>query len=244
MVQVTISGADDKVNPDDMVALAAEFPFVEWGILFSMSRTGTPRYPSQRWIDDVAMRGLKLSAHLCGQYARDLGRGELTAPIPPGFSRLQINTYDPAWFETIKALTAVSPLSKPGTPSSVGEGPLRRWEIILPARTLSTWDTVGYQSTQIYNGRVLFDPSGGLGLAPTEWPRARAANRGAGYAGGITPKTFGKVVSMVLGPRMNTVPAHVWLDMESGVRDANDALDLDLVREVLKVAAPYNRGAW
>ena len=49
LTRVTITGADDAVDPGALVALSAEFPFVEWGILFSKSREGEARYPSAEW---------------------------------------------------------------------------------------------------------------------------------------------------------------------------------------------------
>jgi len=231
MVQVTISGADDKVNPDDLVALSAEFPFVEWGILFSKTRAATARYPSQRWIDDLATRGLRLSAHLCGQYARDIGKGELTASIPNGFARIQINMYDPAWYQAVRLLC-----TWPDHPS-MPTGPLWKYRVILPARSVGDFHLVGSQSAAIPNCSLLFDPSGGRGQAPTEWPTDPAFSHGVGYAGGITPETFGAVLDAVLGGLgVTKMPDHIWFDMESGVRDQHDTMDLRLVREILTLA--------
>jgi hypothetical protein len=54
---ITITGADDQVDPRELAMLSAEFPFVEWGILMSESRAGTSRYPGQTWmlhLDDLA----------------------------------------------------------------------------------------------------------------------------------------------------------------------------------------------
>ena len=38
--RITVTGADDLVDPAELCAIAADFPFVEWGILFSAKRTG------------------------------------------------------------------------------------------------------------------------------------------------------------------------------------------------------------
>lgn len=40
LTRVTITGADDAVEPAELQALSHEFPFVEWGILHSYKRFG------------------------------------------------------------------------------------------------------------------------------------------------------------------------------------------------------------
>lgn len=51
--KVSITGADDSVNPKDLVELSEEFPFVEWAILLSKSRMRSNRYPSLNWMYDL-----------------------------------------------------------------------------------------------------------------------------------------------------------------------------------------------
>ena len=55
-IRCTITGADDLVDPDDLVVLSREYPFVEWAILISASRAGTPRYPSSAWLERLQNR--------------------------------------------------------------------------------------------------------------------------------------------------------------------------------------------
>lgn len=50
---VTITGADDNTNHSDMINISKDFPFVEWGILFSSSRQGSERYPSIEWVNEL-----------------------------------------------------------------------------------------------------------------------------------------------------------------------------------------------
>lgn len=74
----TITGADEAVNQDDLFRLSREFPFVEWGILFT-ENPGVPRYPGYQWVTDLiesrytwvdfhgsAHEFPMFSAHLCG----------------------------------------------------------------------------------------------------------------------------------------------------------------------------------
>ena len=55
-----------------------------------------------------------------------------------------------------------------------------------------------------------------------------------GYAGGIKPSTVLDVLSSI-----GVVDQPFWIDMESGVRDENNQLDLRLVREVLEKTRPF-----
>ena len=96
---VTVTGADDSVKPSDLAAVAAEYPFVEFGILFrgAENRTkdypvisGKSRFPSFDWLMGMlkiseSQPHLDLSCHLCGQAARDFLEGVfLAAPQPNG----------------------------------------------------------------------------------------------------------------------------------------------------------------
>lgn len=83
---VTITGADDSTDIEKLVEITKQFPFVEWGILFSPSRnkTGESRYPTLDWIHEFAERvvnynifapenlQMNASAHLCGGYTSEM----------------------------------------------------------------------------------------------------------------------------------------------------------------------------
>jgi hypothetical protein len=48
---VTLTGADDSILPEDLVALSRDFPFVEFGILFCRTFQGRrPGFPSEDWL--------------------------------------------------------------------------------------------------------------------------------------------------------------------------------------------------
>src|SRR5690606_18030449 len=88
--------------------LSLQYPFVEWGILLSKKRKGTPRFPSTEWLDDLAQcfysytyfEKMNFAIHVCGsyvrqiieqgsdQFAQDLGNDLFTI-----FKRVQINTH-------------------------------------------------------------------------------------------------------------------------------------------------------
>ena len=73
---VTITGADESTNINDLLEISSQFPFVEWGILFSPKQMegAFPRNPSFKWIMDhivpLKEKGLKLSAHICGAWSK------------------------------------------------------------------------------------------------------------------------------------------------------------------------------
>lgn len=221
LTTVTITGADDAVKHDDLVMLSEEFPFVEWGILFSANRVGTPRYPSARWVHGLieVSRGtkLRLSAHLCGEMARETaaGSGLHVRIVGDAFSRVQINGFVPP---------------SPGLVALAHHEVLP--EIILQVRDESCLQEVARVAEQLHVASALYDPSGGRGIESFLWPRAPLGLR-LGYAGGIKPSTLIEVLNDI-GP----VDHDFWIDMESGVR-TNDVFDLALVRQVLEQACPY-----
>ena len=62
--RVTMTGADDSVDPQKLVDLSARYPNVEWGILF-IGGAGA-RFPTKLWVDEllkVAPPTMNLCAH-------------------------------------------------------------------------------------------------------------------------------------------------------------------------------------
>jgi len=83
LTRVTLAGADESVDPKELSALSAEFPFCEWGILLSEKRAGSPRYPGLDWLNELrtlyyCVVRLNLSCHTrrseSSAYATLLGR--------------------------------------------------------------------------------------------------------------------------------------------------------------------------
>jgi len=74
--------------------------------------------------------------------------------------------------------------------------------------------------------QYLFDKSGGRGTLAETMPAA-PSDKLVGYAGGMNPDNVAGVVSTIRA-------RNFWIDMETGVRDENDWLDLDKVVAVCK----------
>jgi len=201
---ITFTGADDKTDMAGMIDLSQRYP-IEWGILFSASRAGKPRYPTLTWVEGLRDRGLNLSAHICGSYAKSLiasGALSIVDRISGLFQRAQINTKDEVQDYNRLALWGQRNTMRP----------------ILQSRDPKQFPT----ETRVF---WLYDMSGGEGLEPTSWPLGDFPHAMVGYAGGINPQNVTSVLSSIT----SVVP--YWIDMESGVR-TDDEFDLKLCQEV------------
>lgn len=222
-MNVTITGADDEVDPRDLLMLSDQYPFVEWGILFSQTRNGTPRYPSDGWLrwlqseiyrkagtHDAAHLAVKngrwrFAAHACGEFSRRAQAGELL--FPWYCRRVQINGYKPP-IDGLKRL------------------PRLETEVILQCRSIDTMAATIRAARDLGRASVLFDVSGGRGVSPETWP-AVPGDALVGFAGGIGPDNVIDALDAAAGCGAS------WIDMESGVR-TEDTFDLGKVRAVLE----------
>ena len=73
----------------------------------------------------------------------------------------------------------------------------------------------------------LFDRSAGTGAVPDSWPAHPGHSRFVGYAGGLRPDNLAGLL-----PLLGAGGGPYWVDMESGVRDAEDRFDVGLCRLV------------
>lgn len=234
ILNVTITGADDAVDPNQLAHLSRFYPFVEWGILFSEKRRAGPRYPSLRWIrdlEDLAAKRLtmKFAMHLCGAEARLATLNAHEFEPGPAWSRVQLNGYETG--------TATSAWRDNAFDCNF------RW--ILQARTASSL-SAAIDDARVAKAHVLYDPSGGEGKGPASWPDISAALASSsdrstiafGFAGGIGPANVAEVIRDVLA--RNSALSSVWIDMESGVR-TDDKFDLDKVKAVLEAVGAARR---
>jgi hypothetical protein len=224
--RVTITGADDSVTAKDLEALSAEFPFVEWGILFSTSRQGGPLFPSETWVRTLdTVESLRLSAHLCGAVMRHTLEGHPSwwlqwGVLAPMFRRVQLNFH-----------------AEPQENIDIAR--LRKFtqhELIYQCDGVN--DELVKKIVQEIGGVPLFDKSGGAGVLPADgWPQAWPGVY-CGYAGGLSPDNVVGQLEAI----SKVVPAdgHIWIDMERRVRTDDYAkLDLAKVRSVLEQTAEF-----
>lgn len=212
---ITFTGADDRTQVADMLGLANAYP-VEFGVLFSPKLTGTPRYPSGDWVSSLVATSadrLHLSAHICGDYSRELLDTGTIRDLGPllasgAFARIQINTSDPGALRQLEKISAFG--------ESLGV------EVILQSRDPLHFPR--YSKVQ-----WLFDASGGRGILPERWP-VDVTGRMVGFAGGLRSSNVLEAVDAI-----GTETRSYWIDMETGVRSSGDQFSIHECRQVCEL---------
>lgn len=226
--RITLTGVDSSTPVLEAVELYRREMRLELGILFSDSRAGAEnRYPEHRWIESFTAEitavhpEAALALHICGSARRRfLETGDLAGfTALHRFNRIQLNgTFDPAESRLLEKQLSHSPR---------GPAIITQHEI-NPALA---------QAISSHRHQVLFDASGGRGIRREDWPAPIRGKR-CGYAGGLGPLNLAQEL-----PRMEQVArgTSVWVDMESGIRDAEDRFSLPAAHRVLDGLAEWTR---
>jgi hypothetical protein len=245
---VTFTGADDGVDPSDLLSLSLKYPFVEWGILISWKRYGTPRYPSPQWIDQLALAQRvsgngAFAAHLCGDAMRDAVR-VLTDPHPAHVAEWMLPIgISPDQYDQLFARTQLNfDVDREGLTEVKLTALMRAWRasrtgILITQHNegnAGIWSAfqagdLGGKSSGPKH-QILMDASGGRERAPESWPRP-ITGVACGYAGGIGPETIVADLDRIAQAVGDGI---IWIDMEGRVRDAQDRFDLNRVETVLR----------
>ena len=231
---VTVTGADDSIRPEELVPIAKEFPFVEFGILLSKKKQGSKRFPSRNWREELYIlwrsEKLALSGHLCGEWVRNLCLGvpsffEEFGYTSKMFKRFQLNFHaedHPVDEKKLSDLIRQYLYDKPIIFQMDGVNEKIFWS--LDAR----WGIVALP---------LFDQSVGTGLLPEKWPKQ--PYQYCGYAGGLSPDNLQQELERI----SKVAPGTIWIDTETLIRSEDDELfDLEKVRRFLEVAKPWVEG--
>lgn len=234
--KVTITGADDKTKHKDLVKLSKEFPFVEWGILFSANKAGGNRYPSAQWIEQLREikkmydataepgKRLYLSGHFCGKYSRDVMSGNFSEidNFSEMFRRFQLN---------------FNFSNTPYKKDLLLDGMKNRYDqaifILQYNKSNSSDIETILKEYGPSNLHCLYDASGGRGKVISEIKDVLPVY--TGYSGGLNPENVEEICKLITS---HENPVHCWIDMESGVR-TNDELDLVKVRSVLETCNKF-----
>lgn len=204
----TLTGVDESTDLSRLAGLSSEFPFAEWGFLYSPTRQGQPgRYPSVSTILR-AFRELpahvRLALHVCGQGVPDLLGSEptvtdLVRAVGARGGRIQLN-----FNQQRDRLDLVR----------MGEWLALRDGLTVITQHNAANDVVHQAFLAHGNHAVLFDASGGQGLSPERWP-APLPGTSCGYAGGMGPDNL----RQELGRIAAAAAGHVtWIDMEGKLR--------------------------
>lgn len=231
---VTLTGADDNTDILAMSVLSEQYPYVEWGILLSNSKSGNSRYPSLNWVRRLASNktaGMNCACHLCGSWARDV--------LQSSFSFMN-NDFAEILFNRIQ-LNFGSQLGSILANQAFWNG--INW--VDPGKSIllgGHWtDRHRFWSDKLhlYSVCPLFDMSGGKGKSPDLWLKPFEQPSGqplfCGYAGGLGPENI--VAELA---RIETVvgDAEIWIDMETKLR-SEDKFDLGRCEEILKAVKPW-----
>lgn len=238
LTRVTLTGADDSVDPRDLIALATEFPFVEFGILIG-SKCGIPRFPSSEWFASLHrerldyVQEMPLSLHVCGQPLRSiLNEGSLYAGAalePNEFGRMQLNFAGEdisqgrnidAIMMNLKAVQAATMMH----------------EIIIQLDGINDWLLDALLRHGI-KASGLYDRSHGTGMKPDAWPKPNPGWE-VGYAGGLSPEN---VVREVKAMFQVAGGQRFWIDQESSLRSTSGGFDLGKCLRVLEQCAAFIR---
>lgn len=242
---VSITGADDAVRVDDLVALSHAYPFVEWALLYLPEKAGKPRNPTSDWRWEFAAarkaHGLRTALHLCCNETfwtllmHREGMGFIHELQQYDRVQVNINARENVFtarevvtvYETLWAYQKSLILQRHN-----GSAKAIDWFLAsLPKSWLAMPERVS----------VLLDASRGMGLVPESWAAPATVDGtplDTGYAGGISPENIEAVLDATeAAVREHGKPgARYWLDMESGVRTANQ-FDLAKVERVLEAVA-------
>jgi len=227
---VTMTGADNSIDPNKLKDISFDFPFVEWGILFSKSKKGKSRYPSSKWIKSflkVAEKNeINISCHICGSWIDDILNGDFTMlkeipEVVKKFKRIQLNFHGGS-VDKNNYQKIFDQLSK------------------LDAQYIFQVDNA---DNELFNAAVkyglnascVFDLSHGTGVSPDEWPE-KAKGQFCGYAGGLGPDNIREQLIEI-----NKITDDiVWIDMETKIRSDDDKkFDMSKVVTCLKASSQY-----
>lgn len=233
-----MTGADDSIDPQDLIALTRKYPFVEWGILMSKSSEGGSRFPSANWLrrlvdafgptSEAGNIGVnKFCAHLCGRWVRDLMIGDSTPLGIHGhildstlFHRVQLNFHASRHQVNDSAFKVLFRIGK---------------QIIFQMDEVNE-ELMWKARDKAVDAVPLFDTSGGAGIVPKDWPKP-FDEVFCGYAGGLGPDNISKELLRIQDA---VGDATIWIDMETKIRSSNDQMfDLKKVEECLHAASVH-----
>lgn len=231
---VTLTGADQTVEPEQLLEISKEFPEVEWAILFSQSKSGVSRYPSLDWVEKLVSLALEtkinLSAHLCGKWVDLAIKGSCIffqdERWNSVFGRVQFNLSKNRLSSVINNDSEIFKVCSELKQHCILGGNFSSLNI----------DAQKFLSNNLH---PLFDASGGNGVLTKVWPTSWVFEGHplfCGYAGGLGPENirdeFIKIKEKSQG--------NFWIDMETKIRNSQDKFDLDKCRAVLGIVRESN----
>lgn len=249
--QITITGADDSVDPGDLVQMVSKFPLAEVGVLLGCGEgysRGGPRFPSHGWVTALhqalgaTLLPVRLSGHLCGELAAEfLTSVDPEVPYRHMWRRLQVNTHGKLHAVKLANLRKSLQRAHERGEQVIFQGDGVNEDVFAWAhRCLNISEA---------NVAILFDVSHGTGALPGTW-REPFPYAYCGYAGGLSPENvLEQLESINLTINRSTEHANrpvrrYWVDAETQLRSGDDLrFDLSKAEAFLREATSYTTGS-
>ena len=262
--RVTLTGADNSVEPHELLEISETFPFVEWGILVSRSSSfnGRPRFPSVQWVKclmgDLSDRTLgtrfgpkfQFSCHICGAWVRDIFSESKRAAamiqdewpwlLPRCSSGVVDTLFQRVQLNTHGQKGHKQPVKDILDGIGIGRQVIFQFDGVNDGLfDAAASGGINHFTEERLDVAPLFDMSGGAGIVPKEWPvpfEKHMRHPNVDYFG----------YAGGLGPNNLEAELHriaqaagdhrVWIDMETLIRSDDDELfDLDKCVAVLEL---------
>lgn len=214
----TLTGVDEKTSFEWLADVSRRHPFVEWGVLLSLSpEDKDERYGPMSLIEAFAGHswptGFNSALHVCGRAVNSfVSGGDGVRELASNFGRVQLN------FNLGRARFGIRELDR--AIQTFGG-------IVITQHNGANAEVA--RSVTAGNHDVLFDVSGGRGLRTTAWPE-RPNGKVYGYAGGFGPET---VADDLEGAHLAAKGEPYWIDMETRLR-ADGYLSRKICEQVLE----------
>lgn len=231
--KVTFTGVDDETDLDELIHIGNEFPFVEFGILFSTTNRNN-RYSSNvlSTLKHLCDR-VPVSLHVCGKAVPMLlnFHPELTPLLDvikhSSANRIQLN------FNHSKGLVSLQQL----------DWFIGNCRVPVITQVNSNNDVINKVISSCDKTQYLFDSSGGCGKVITEFPKPPGIDIGInspmfGYAGGIGSDNLFEVLGKMGAVLPNKY--HTWIDMESSIRTLDNYFDIEACVEIADMLKDTN----
>lgn len=233
---ITLTGADDTTNIDDLMAMARKHPWAEWGILISKTSSGGHRFPSLSWVHELLVKtnggsDMRLAFHVCGQWVRDIverGRwGEMlySTGILLGKSgfRFQLNFHGRSHIP-----------SAAGFRSALAVSNFHQIILQMDGENDEILEYMGRAGVDVV---PLFDQSSGAGITPDFWPEPIAPYNG--YAGGLGEDNLAQEIARIASRQDRPW----WVDMETKLYTPDGKFSLDRCEACIEIAGRSKGGA-
>jgi phosphoribosylanthranilate isomerase len=225
LTHCTLTGVDEMTALSSVESLSLEFPVVEWGFLYSPKRQGQPgRYPSTEFLrksfQDLPQH-VRVALHVCGSGVLQLIEGEpvvteLVQLVGQRGGRIQLNF----------SAHDISNFTLDRVRDCIQRFPLIEFITQYNEANVHVWKSL----CDVPNHSVLFDASGGRGVAADAWSAPLDGVR-CGYAGGLGPENVAREIQAIQSAAGDAL---FWIDMEGKLRDESDWFDVGACKATLE----------